>query len=1059
MNEELEQKLNNILRELPSECNYVDYKQIPYKNNEKDRVECIKDIISFLNCNQAYLQDKFIIFGIMDKTFERIGLIQDCPMMDDNEFQELVKRNIEPRPDIYTGRKKFRDIEYGYICIPAINIDRIYLIKKNYPNINPKLFASTTYSRYGSVKDIMDRYEMERIFKQKFSEVKIQDKSNINFENIEYNEIIKQVVLLGKWDENNANDREIISEFVGEEYYSWIKKLRQLLIGKSKFIKFNNNKWEISNRLELLENFAKNFFEEEIDEFKKLIIKILSENNPKFELESDKRVISSVYGMIPKYSTELSRSLAEFLPIIKSIQGKFENCSDVIKYFNLHVIRALMSKSELENWASLSEFMPLFAEADEGEFLRQIEDKINNNFEFLENLAQEDEKWITTKRYIGGIYCGLELIAWYPERLVRVCMILTSFYKFDNDAMQHLKKILLPWYPQTMATSQQRKVAIETIIQEDSDVGWKLLKILFPGESTLFTSSYKPKWNNNIVEINKELTVKEYWEEIKLYIDIALIQSENNIERIIDLIDILDDVNKDIFKDILNKLSLNIRSFKDEEKYILWNKLEDMINRHKNYQHTEWAFSKDMLDEITELSKKIKPNDKISSMRFFRKDRWDLIIGDEEDSVKDEKLNKIQSDSILKIVNENFESIMLFAERVEDAYLVGEILAEINSEKINESMIIECLDSEKESLIFFAQGYCMKKFKKEELLWLKSLEYNNISLEAKINLFKNLPLKYEIWSYIETILKDNENLYWENTTARFFDTQNQNDYALEKLIKNNRASLAIKLIYNNIINKIDYNCEIAIKALKDRVLNNNEPIQQIEEHIISKIINDLQKKEDVSKKDMIDIEWIYIPILGNYHYSKPIFLHQELADNPEFFNKMLSLAYETKEESKKEDIQISTNAYKLLNEWKTVPGLKENNIVDSEKLNKWYEEMKKICTESNRLNFAMNILGKVLFYSIKDKSDLLINKSVVLILNGKDAEDIRRGYSIQAFNSISVHNYDGTGKIWFDLAKEYEEKAEIIQQSKLYRFAECLRDISNDFNDHGNTEIEKNEYK
>ena len=61
----IEDKIINILKNLPNESNYLDYKQIPYFKEKKPAF--IKDIIAFLNSREALEKDKFIIIGVTDK--------------------------------------------------------------------------------------------------------------------------------------------------------------------------------------------------------------------------------------------------------------------------------------------------------------------------------------------------------------------------------------------------------------------------------------------------------------------------------------------------------------------------------------------------------------------------------------------------------------------------------------------------------------------------------------------------------------------------------------------------------------------------------------------------------------------------------------------------------------------------------------------------------------------------------------------------------------------------------------------------------------------------------
>lgn len=89
----IEDKIINILKNLPNESNYLDYKQIPYFKEKKPAF--IKDIIAFLNSKEALEKDKFIIIGVTDK-LELMGLPKDKQMLDDASYQTWITTHITP---------------------------------------------------------------------------------------------------------------------------------------------------------------------------------------------------------------------------------------------------------------------------------------------------------------------------------------------------------------------------------------------------------------------------------------------------------------------------------------------------------------------------------------------------------------------------------------------------------------------------------------------------------------------------------------------------------------------------------------------------------------------------------------------------------------------------------------------------------------------------------------------------------------------------------------------------------------------------------------------------
>ena len=157
---------------------------------------------------------------------------------------------------------------------------------------------------------------------------------------------------------------------------------------------------------------------------------------------------------------------------------------------------------------------------------------------------------------------------------------------------------------------------------------------LMPGKITVASPSYKPKYINKIEEEN-EVLQSDYWEQISKYVELAIENSKTNTKKICDLIDLIDDVPKNLFDKIYAKLSSKkIVTLKESRRFIIWNHLEDFIVWHKKFPKSKNSITTEINKSIQLLSKSLKPqNITIYAKRYFRKDTWHLV-----DDRKDYKL-------------------------------------------------------------------------------------------------------------------------------------------------------------------------------------------------------------------------------------------------------------------------------------------------------------------------------------------------------------------------------------------------------------------------------------
>ena len=102
-----------------------------------------------------------------------------------------------------------------------------------------------------------------------------------------------------------------------------------MLKDKTNFLEFKNNKWVIQDRFTNLKKYANDYFKDELEKFKKDVIQILSERNPKFDLSSDKRSMANIYNKTLTYSNLLRKLIMNNIGIgyinKKSVQQEIDS--------------------------------------------------------------------------------------------------------------------------------------------------------------------------------------------------------------------------------------------------------------------------------------------------------------------------------------------------------------------------------------------------------------------------------------------------------------------------------------------------------------------------------------------------------------------------------------------------------------------------------------------------------------------------------------------------------------------------------------------------------------
>lgn len=104
--------------------------------------------------------------------------------------------------------------------------------------------------------------------------------------------------------------------------------------------------------------------------------------------------------------------------------------------------------------------------------------------------------------YHSGLLWSLEVLAWRPEYLSRVALILAELNlsplpdNMGNRPLGSLRTALLPWLPQTLATVKERRIAVETVLRDFPEIGWKLLLELLPAHHGSSSPNQRPVWRD-----------------------------------------------------------------------------------------------------------------------------------------------------------------------------------------------------------------------------------------------------------------------------------------------------------------------------------------------------------------------------------------------------------------------------------------------------------------------------------------------------------------------------------------------------------------------------------
>lgn len=874
--------------------------------------------------------------------------------------------------------------------------------------------------------------------------------------------------LLGSWDESRDNDRRAAEEISGNVYGEWIQKIRNQAFQKDTPLTHHDNVWKFVARYEGWFALGPRIFDEHLDNFQIVSIKVLGEKDPKFELPSSKRFAATIYDKNLSYSHNIRLGLAESIALLGTHSDALTNCSLRKRHDGATIIvREILKDSDWIMWASLNDLLPLLAEAAPNEFIKAIEFALNSDpcpFDLI--FAQENKEVVGVGNYMTGLLWALELLAWDPEFLSRVVIILGELAvrdpggNWENRPKNSLKTIFLPWLPQTCATIDKRKIALETLIQTNPNIAWNLFIDLLPGSTNSSVGSYRPKWRETIPETySNRVNRDEYISQISVYIDLTLGMAKTDIAKLAEIIENFEKLPSEIRDQILTFIiSEEITQITDDEKNLLWTTLLKIVNKHKNYKDAKWAMSPEYVDKLSELSNRLKPeNPFFYNQRLFTERSLGLYTDGHNYSINIQKLEDDRKQAVFELMQiDGVSTVIEFAKVVESPWYVGMALGMISDNNLDSEIIPELIDCEIKSVSLFTSGFIIGKFRIQNFSWVDNLQINNWNTNQLSSLLAFLPFNSDTWSRVAILLGEDESLYWEKANTNPHDETNNIELGIEKLIQFMRPIEAIRCFSALKAQQKELKPDLIIRTL-NAILKEEFNLTQLDQYTIIELIKDLQNNPTTKIEDIYLIEWKFLPVLDKTYGASPKFLWQRLSDEPNFFCEIIQTIFRSKnepeiiEEHSEEKKKIIINSYNLLKNWETPPGLQKDGSFDVVALSDWLNFVKEETSKSGHLDIAMISLGEVLIHAPPDLDGFWIHHSVAKILNGDDADKIRKGFETGIFNSRGV--IKGTrGEEERKLEEEYREKAEDVESQGYYRFAVTLRDISDMFREEAERE-------
>ena len=118
------------------------------------------------------------------------------------------------------------------------------------------------------------------------------------------------------------------------------------------------------------------------------------------------------------------------------------------------------------------------------------------------------------------------------------------------------------------------------------------------------------------------------------------------------------------------------------------------------------------------------------------------------------------------------------------------------------------------------------------------------------------------------------------------------------------------------------------------------------------------------------------------------------------------------------------------------------------------KQNEKLYWQKTRVGFDQNPIGHILTHAPADPNGLWIHEAVATVLNFRDTEEMRSGFTTELFNQRGTYSYTA-GRQERELAQLNRDKAEALRSKGYSRFATAMREFAEGYGRQAEREAER----
>lgn len=878
---------------------------------------------------------------------------------------------------------------------------------------------------------------------------------------------LRRAWLAGGWSQSRSGDDEVLARLCQVGLDELNERLQGAIRRADPLFTKVGSTWAVASPLDSWRTARGLITQGDLTALERTVQTVLSSVDPRLELPAEDRWAAAMHGKAPVHSSNLRKGLARSLALlgtrgddVRLAGGR--SAREWAERIALNLFTRANEDKTAQLWTSMADVLPLLAEAAPDAFLRAISQATTGADPLAKRLFQDtDDRWNVSSPH-SGLLWAIEAVAWSEQHMAYAAETLAALAEIDpggrlsNRPSASLHAVFRAWSPQTSASLDARIQTLASLTRRHPDASWDLLLALFPHSHEVGMQSHTPEFRDWATDATPA-TRADLIATLEAAASHVLRLARDDVTRWEQIVPKFDRLPPDARAEAVAAMSvLTADDLTPEQSNALWEALNGYIRRHREYADAQWSLSEEWLRQLAAVADYLKPTKPADAHRWlFDEEHPDIGVPVDDPRSYDAELAARREEAIGEIfADEGLIGVRQLAASVELPWAAGSALA-ATTETVDAEVMGD-LDSTDQATRQFADGFARRRLlgSLDDIRgWAAHFEGRPLLQSRLLQFAEDAPAAWDALSDYDEAVRD---AYWSEFSpyGRGADFPYINE-AARNLLSHGRSAIAVDALSMYVArSKNDVDEDLVIQALQEFGSHDDPEARSVSAHDITRLLGYL-KERGVDEGRIALLEWRYLPLLQ--HDGEMPALQRLLSRDPRTFVQMIEMVFRPASARNEENVEqsagdatLATNAYRLLREWKVVPGTNDDGVVEADDLRAWLDEARRLLEEADRLEIGELQIGEVLAHSPEDADGIFPSLPVREILETAPDERLARGFSVGVFNKRGVTSRGMTegGQQEYHLADQYATWAEAVQASHP-RTAAALRNIADSYREEG----------